>query len=281
MKRIGLVLEGGGMRGVYSGGVLDFFMEHDLYFPYVIGVSAGACHGSSYVARQIGRNKKVTIDYIDHPNYLSYRNLFREKSLFGMKLIFDELPNRLVPFDFDTFYASPQTFIVGTTDCMSGEPVYFSKDSADMLAVLRASSSLPFVSPVVTIDGRPLLDGGVSDPIPIRKAIADGNEKNVIILTRNREYRKEPFKLKWLAGKVYRKHPGLVDTLIRRHKVYNDTLAYIEELEQKGKAFVIRPSQPLVVDRIEKNKEKLSALYAQGYADAQRIADSLAGWLVH
>ncbi|MFT9846520.1 patatin-like phospholipase family protein [Aneurinibacillus sp. REN35] len=279
MERTGLVLEGGGMRGVYSGGVLDFFIEHSLYFPYVIGVSAGACHGSSYVAKQKGRNKKVTIDYINHPQYLSYRNLFREKSLFGMNLIFDELPNRLVPFDFDTFYSSSQSFMVGTTDCITGEPVYFSKDSADMLTVLRASCSLPFVSPAVTINGKELLDGGVSDPIPIRKAIADGNEKNVIILTRNKGYQKEAFKLKWLAGKVYKKYPGLVSSLIRRHIVYNETLAYIEQLEREGRVFVIRPTRPIEVDRMEKNKEKLGRLYDQGYEDAKRTADALAQWL--
>ncbi|MBN6189395.1 patatin family protein [Aneurinibacillus sp. BA2021] len=279
MERTGLVLEGGGMRGVYSGGVLDYFIEQNLYFPYVIGVSAGACHGSSYVAKQKGRNRKVTIDYINHPQYISYRNLFREKSLFGMNLIFDELPNRLVPFDFATFYASPQTFVVGTTDCVTGEPVYFSKDEADMLPVLRASSSLPFVSPVVTIDGKPLLDGGVSDPIPIRRAMADGNERNIIILTRNKGYEKKAFKMKWLAGKVYRNYPGLVECLVRRHAVYNETLALIERLEREGRAFVIRPTRPIEVDRMEKDKEKLGRLYDQGYEDAARMGDALAKWL--
>jgi predicted patatin/cPLA2 family phospholipase len=141
----GLVLEGGGMRGVYTAGILEFFLEKALYFPYVIGVSAGACNAISYIAKQKGRNKRVNIEFIRDSRYLSYRNLWKEKSMFGMDFIFDELPNKLVPFDYETFQRTEHTFIVGATDCLTGKPVYFNNHQEDnMNVVLRASSSLPF-----------------------------------------------------------------------------------------------------------------------------------------
>ncbi|MFC0216665.1 patatin family protein [Paenibacillus chartarius] len=277
---IGLVLEGGGMRGVYTAGALDYLMERQLYYPYVIGVSAGACNAASYISKQIGRNRIVTIDYVRDPRYLSYRNLLREKSIFGMKFIFDEIPNRLVPFDYDTFYHSEQQFVVGTMDALSGEPVYFTKDAAgkEMFDIVQASSSLPFISVPVVRDGRELLDGGICDPIPIRKSIADGNERNVIILTQVKSYRKRPFQWGWLARRVYPNYHGLINVMEQRHKTYNETLDYIDELERTGKAIVIRPSLDLKVGRTEKNPVKLTGLYELGYRDAQRLQQSLDKW---
>lgn len=280
MEGIGLVLEGGGMRGVYTGGVLDYLMDQELYFPYVIGVSAGACNAASYISRQKGRNRKVTVDFIRNPRYLSYWNLFREKSIFGMKLIFDEIPNKLVPFDFEAFERSPQTFVVGTTDCITGEAYYLGKSSGlPMLPVIQASSSLPFLSKPLSIDGRILMDGGVTDPIPVRKALRDGNERAVIVLTRHREYRKEPFKLGWLAERVYPRYEGLRKAMHQRSEVYNETLEWIEDLEAEGRAFVIRPEIPLPVGRMEKNERKLGAVYEQGYADAKRLGTRLLAWM--
>ncbi len=274
MENIGLVLEGGGMRGVYTAGVLEYFMENDIYFPYVIGVSAGACNAASYIARQPGRNKKVTIDYIRDPRYLSYRNLLKEKSIFGMFFLFDELPNRLVPFDFETFYRSEQRFVVGTTDAYSGEPVYFTKEDArqgnTILHILQASSSLPLVSRPVKFDRRTLFDGGIADPIPVRKAAADGFTRNVIVLTKDENFTRKPLKWKWLVRKTYPQYTGLVEAMIRRHEVYNETLTWIKRQEAEGNAFVIRPSTPLSVKRLEKNSGKLQALYELGYADAKR-----------
>jgi predicted patatin/cPLA2 family phospholipase len=280
MEQTGLVLEGGGMRGVYTAGILDFFMEKGVYLPYVIGVSAGACHGSSYVSRQPGRSKAVTVDYIEHPRYVSYRNFIRERSLFGMDFIFDELPNRLVPFDFPAFFQSRQEFVVGTTDCVTGDPVYFTKNQdADMLSVLRASSSLPLLSPPVSVDGYTLLDGGISDPIPIRKSEKDGNAKNIVILTRDKNYRKTPVKMEWMVRKLYPRYRKLVDKIIERHRIYNETLDYINKQEKDGNVFIIRPTNPVQVDRIEKNKEKLNNLYEQGYEDAQHAYEPLSQWL--
>ncbi|WP_102346694.1 patatin-like phospholipase family protein [Bacillus sp. Marseille-P3661] len=275
------MLEGGGMRGVFTAGVLHFFMEQELYFQNVIGVSSGACQGSSYISRQLGRNKKVTIDYIDHPKYISYRNLIKNRELFGMDFIFDELPKKHVPFDFLTFHQAKERFITVTTDCRSGEPVYFEKgnDSERTLKLLRASSSLPFMAPIVKIEGRELLDGGLADPLPIKKLELDGCKKNVLILTRNKGYRKSRGQLGWLIKRAYRNYPGLVLALENRYRIYNDTMDYIEDQEKKGHVFVIRPTQSLKVSRVERNKDKLTDLYLQGYKEIEGQFDNLKEWL--
>lgn len=280
MKKIGLVLEGGGMRGLYTAGILDFFMEKELYFPYVVGVSAGACNAASYISRQKGRNKRINIDYISDSRYLSYRNLIKEKSLFGMNFLFDEIPNKLDPFDYNVFSNSTQKFIIGTTDCESGKPFYFDKDcEEDILKIIRASSSIPLLSPIVEIKGKKLLDGGVTDSIPIRKAQEDGMEKNIIILTRNKGYRKTPYRFKMFIKSKYRKYPNLIKAIFDRYTMYNDTLDYVEKLENEKKAFVFRASRPIDVDRLEKNKEKLQALYEMGYEDAKSNYDKMIKWI--
>lgn len=280
MNKVGLVLEGGGMRGLYTAGILDFFMEKDLYFPYVIGVSAGACNAASYISKQKERSKRINIDYVKNPRYLSYRNLVKEKSIFGMDFLFNEIPNKLEPFDYTTFHSSEQRFIIGTTDCETGNPLYFDKNKCkDILGVLRASSSIPLLSPVVEVEGKKLLDGGVADSIPIKKAIEDGFKRNIIILTRNKEYRKKPYKFKLFVKRSYSKYPKLVDKIFNRYKIYNNTLDYIEELENKYKAFVIRPSKPLKVDRLEKNPEKLKELYKMGYEDAKNLYFKMKEWI--
>lgn len=280
MERIGLVLEGGGMKGVFTGGVLDFFIEKNLYFPYVIGVSAGACNALSYMSKQFGRNKRVTIDYIADSRYLSYRNLIKDKSIFGMDFIFNEIPNRLEPFDYDSFQQSEQTLVVGATDCITGEPVYFSnRDGYDMIQVTRASSSLPFVALPVELEGYTLMDGGMADPLPIRKSIEDGNQKHVVVMTKHKDYVKSPFHWKWAAEKMYPQFPGLVETMIHRHQKYNETLQFIRELEEAGKVFVIQPEADLKVSRIEKKRSKLTELYEQGYRYAEAMYEDLLRWM--
>jgi predicted patatin/cPLA2 family phospholipase len=281
MINSGLVLEGGGMRGLYTAGVLEYFMEQDLYFPYVIGVSAGACMAGSYLSRQAGRNKEVNLGYAGDKRYLSFRNFIKKRELFGMDFIFDEIPNKLVPFDLETFRKVPEQLIVGTTDCETGEPVYFDKNThgEHLLKLLRASSSLPFVAPSVAYDNRLLLDGGISDPIPIRKAQNDGFQKNVIILTKPVGYYKHPSKLS--AYFKYKQHPKINDLLISRHKHYNETLAYIQAEEEKGNVFVIRPSITLPVGRVEKNKTKLQNLYELGLQDAQKQIKNIEKFLTN
>ncbi|WP_349409734.1 patatin family protein [Pseudalkalibacillus sp. SCS-8] len=281
LNRTGLVLEGGGMRGVYTAGVLEYFLEKDFYLPYVIGVSAGACNATSYLARQRGRNKKVTIGFSKHPDYISFKNLWKKRQLFGMDLIFDEIPNKLVPFDYHTFHEAKERFVIGTTDCLTGEPVYYDKSSSpeEILSVLRASSSLPFMAPIIELENRFLMDGGISDPIPIRKSELDGNRRNILILTRNDGYIKKRSRMNWLTRKVYPKYNGLVESMDKRYQVYNETMAYIKEKEKAGDVFVIRPMEPLEVGRVERDPAKLTALYEQGYQDAAHRFEALQEWL--
>ncbi|QOY35739.1 patatin-like phospholipase family protein [Anaerobacillus isosaccharinicus] len=282
VEKVGLVLEGGGMRGVYTGGVLEYFQDHQLYFPYVVGVSAGACNGASYVSRQKGRNHQVTIDLVNHPNYISYKNFIRKKELFGMDFIFDEIPNKLVPFDYKTFWEVPQKFYIGTTDCHTGAPTYFEKSECSregLSTVLKASSSIPLLAPIVSYNGKDLLDGGVSEPIPINKSIKDGNTKHVVILTRPQGYRKEKQRFSWLLHKPYRRYPKLIETMKMRHAMYNSSLQFIEEEEKKENVFVLRPSIPLKVGRIERDKDKLTELYQLGYNDARKQYSKLNKWL--
>ncbi|MCL6572833.1 MAG: patatin family protein, partial [Bacillus sp. (in: Bacteria)] len=223
INQVGLVLEGGGMRGVYTAGILEYFLEKQLFFPYVIGVSAGACNAASYLSKQQGRNKTVTIEYASDPRYISWRNYLKNRQVFGMDFIFDDLPNKFVPYDYDVFYANPSEFVVGTTDCLSGEPVYFKKKEYgdELLTVLRASSSLPFIAPVVRFKDKILFDGGISDPIPIKKAQQDGFAKNIVILTRNQGYLKTPSKFHFLVERKYPEYKGLQQSLRNRYSQYN------------------------------------------------------------
>jgi len=281
MEAIGLVLEGGGMRGIYTAGVLQYFAEQQLYFSYTIGMSAGACMGISYLSRQLGRNRVVNANWVGDPRYLSWRNYLKRGELFGMDFIFDEIPNKLVPFDYETFHRSPEQFVIGTTDCDTGETIYYRKsdEGFDISKVLRASSSLPFIAPIVEYGGRRLLDGGISDPIPLRQAEKDGNRRNVVVLTRNADYRKSRNKFGWFVKRAYRKFPEFVGIMLSRHHIYNTTLDYIAEREREGDAFVIRPSQPMKVGRMERSPSRLDELYMQGYEDAKRLMPRLLAWM--
>jgi predicted patatin/cPLA2 family phospholipase len=276
--RIGLVLEGGGMRGVYTAGVLEYFLEEGIRFPHVVGVSAGACSATNYLSEQRGRNRTVTIGYVNHPHYLSVSNWFRERSLFGMNFLFNELPNRLVPFDYEAFFRNPAAFWVVTTDAMTGEPCYREKNEAGpdigFMDYVRASSSLPYVSPPVHKDGRILFDGGVSDPIPVGKSERDGNEFHVIVLTREAGYRKTQGRnMRWLARRIYPEYGGLHKAMERRWRVYNESLERAERLEKEGRAVILRPPAGTGVDRMTKDERRLSALYELGYRHAKARAD--------
>ncbi|MFE8702020.1 patatin family protein [Cytobacillus sp. FJAT-54145] len=280
-NQTGLVLEGGGMRGVYTAGVLEYFLEKEIFFPYVIGVSAGACNAASYLSKQKGRNKTVNIDYIKDRRYLSWNNYFKRRELFGMDFIFDEIPHKLVPYDYHAFYSNPTEFVIGTTDCLTGEPIYFGKKDyeKDVLTVLKASSSLPFVASEIKFKDRILLDGGISDSIPIKKAEKDGFKKNIVILTRNVGYTKQPSKFHFFVKKKYPHYPKLQEAMINRYQKYNDTISYLEREEQKGNVMIIRPQHPVEVGRMERNPIKLERLYQQGYQDAQNLKGKLLEWL--
>ncbi|MGE5628025.1 MAG: patatin-like phospholipase family protein [Solirubrobacterales bacterium] len=276
MENVGLVLEGGGMRGLYTCGILEYFMEKNLYFKYIIGVSAGACNAVSYISKQRGRNLKINIDYCNNWRYMSIRNFLFKGSYIGMDFLFDEIPNKQVKFDYDTFYNSDCNLLVGVTDCKTGEALYFNKeDCNDKFEALRATSSLPIICPIVKYKGYELLDGGISDSIPIVKSIKDGNKKNIIVLTRDKEYRKKPIEFKNLIKFKYRKYPRLSEALVNRYKVYNDTLDYIEELEAKGEVLVIRPSSKITIGRLDRNPDNLKELFSKGYRDAELYYENI------
>ena len=270
MSDAGLVLEGGAMRGIYTAGVLECFLEDKINFQYVIGVSAGACMAASYLSDQSGRNKRVNIDFVNDKRYLSYKNLFLKGELFGMDFIFDEIPNNIDPLDIRRIIDGPEEFVIVTTDCQTGEPVYFNKDDYDVDTLgscLRASSSIPFFAQPVEVGGKMMFDGGISDPIPLVKAESDGNEKNIVVLTKPRGYYKKPIRAANVIS--YKKYPKIDERIRVRYKHYNERLAYIFEEEKKGNVLVIAPSVDTGVGRTTRNKAKLEQLYKLGYKDAK------------
>lgn len=281
---IGLIAEGGGMRGAYTAGVLEYFLDHNLHFPYAIGVSAGANTLCSYLSEQHLRNKRLYTEWITDKRFINWRNLFKEGAYFGMNFLFNELPMHLDPFDFDKFKASPTCFKVGVTNCLTGKCEFMepakasSPESIDR--ILMASSSLPFIAKIVVIDGKPYLDGGIADSIPIHQAEKDGFKRNVVILTRNADYRKAYSKYTHnMAKRSLKQYPLLVDALSKRYQVYNDTLDYLTNLEAEGKVYIIRPKAALTVDRFEKDKKKLTLLYEQGYQEAKDHFPKLEAWM--
>lgn len=266
--KIGLVLEGGGMRGIYTIGVLDCLMDEKFRADYLIGVSAGACNGSSYVSNQKGRAYRTNTEYIKDSRYLGMKNYLTTKSLFGMDFLFDEIPNKLIPFDYDAFFNSPCEFVMGVTDVITGRAKYFDKSHVEPKnTLLRASSSLPVFAPIVEYQGGKYLDGGVADSIPVKKALEDGCDKVIVVLTRERGYVKKPEKFRSIYTRMYRNYPKLVEALDHRHQQYNESLAFINQLEQDGKAIVIAPKEPLAVGRFEKNPDRLKAVWEIGYQD--------------
>ena len=280
MIEAGLVVEGGGMRGVYTAGVLDYFMEKNLYFDDCYGVSAGACHISSYVSKQIGRSIKVTLDYINDKRYCSVNSLIKTGDMFGVEMLYDLIPNKLELYDYDTFNKFKGNFYSVVTNCKTGKAEYIKiKDMKKDIIAVRASSSLPLLSRIVEINGKEYLDGGITDSIPIKKSIKDGHKKNVVILTRDKTYRKSKPKFLSLLKFKYKKYPNLVKAIENRYKMYNETLDFIEEEKAKNKVFIIQPKLPVKISRIEKDKDKLKALYDQGYEDAKELYEDLMKFL--
>ena len=267
IRKMGLVLEGGGMRGVFTSGVLDAFMKYDLYFNYVVAVSAGACNGLSYISRQPRRARLSNIDMLVKYNYIGLRHLVTQGCIFDPELLYDRFPNELIPYDYDTYFASPSTFEMVVTNCNTGRAEYLTEKDGDrqrLLDICRASSSLPYVSNVIDVDGQPYLDGGIVDSIPVGRAIDMGYDRNVLVLTRNRGYRNTS-KDRKIPKFIYKKYPRLRVALSRRIAEYNHQLDMVEEMEDKGLVDVIRPLRPMDVDRIEKDEKKLEALYEEGF----------------
>lgn len=276
MAKIGLILEGGGMRGCYTAGVLDWFLDNGLEFQQIYGVSAGACGAMSYLSRQRERTVQINTQFCTDPRYVSYRMLLTKGSIFGMDFMFHEIPDKLLPFDYDTFFANTATLTAVTTNCETGLPEYHPVLNRKDIEYVKASSSLPMMARIVEVDGLKLLDGGASDSIPVEKALADGFCKNIIVLTRNKGYQKKRGKFNFLYHLRYgRRYPKLVKTLCGRWQNYNKSLALCEQLEQAEDAIVLRPSEPVQVDRAERDPQKLWALYHNGYKDAAALGSRI------
>lgn len=268
----GLVLEGGGMRGVFTCGVLDCFLDRGIGFPYAVGVSAGACNGLSFVSGQRGRSKLANIDMLERYRFIGLRFLWSQRSLLDLRTLFDTLPNRVLPFDYKAFFANPMRFEMVATDCRTGQARYLSErqDAARLVALARASSSLPYLCPTASVDGEPMLDGGIVDSIPVERAMTQGYARNVVVLTRQRGYRSRTRDVK-VPPFVYARFPRLRAALSRRHACYNRQLELVERLEDEGRVLVVRPQRPPDIGRLERDVKKLSALYEEGYREAARV----------
>ncbi len=260
-------MEGGGLRGAFTSGVLEYFMENNVSFDRVVGVSAGACVGASFISKQQGRNRKVNVEYPSDKRYMGFRHLITTGSYFNMKFVFEEIPNQLVPFDEQAFYKNPSEFDVIATSLDNGQSVVFSRKDFKNISLnkaLVASSSIPMLAKPANIDGKLYFDGGVSDSIPVKYALSQ-HEKAVVVLTRPRGYRKEKLSNKLLYEVTFRKYPEFLKVLLSRNEEYNQTLDFCDQMEKEGKLFIIAPSPEFMIGRTEQNFEKRLNLYNHGY----------------
>ncbi len=280
MYRAGLILEGGGLKGIYTAGVLDFFLEKEIEFDRCYGVSMGSCLMCSYISKQHGRGLRTVADNIKDKNYCGFYSLLTTGDIFNADMCYNRIPNELDPYDYDTAHAYQGKAYAVMTDVESGKPVYYQmKDYRKDIAAIQASSSMPLVSRIVEMDGKKYLDGGISDCIPIMKSLQDGNRKNVVIMTKEEGYRRKPFSMMGMAKVRYRKYPHMLHDLAIRHTRYNRTLDFLEKEHARGNVFVIRPKYASDVKRVEKDRKKLEALYQQGYQDAKECYQEMIAYL--
>lgn len=280
MIQAGLVLEGGGMKGVYTAGVLDFFLDKEIEFSSVYGVSAGACSMCSYLSKQRGRAYDVNVDYLDTRKYCSLESLLTTGDLFNVEMCYHLIPDYLHPYDNEAFERYQGKAYSVATDIAAGRPEYFRiRNMRKDIDKIRASASLPLVSRNVEIDGKYYLDGGISDAIPLRKSILDGNRKNVVVMTKETGFVRKPAGQMALFRARYWKYPKVAELMAKRHTVYNGQVAFIERMQREGRVFVIRPKKASGVGRVEKDAEKLRALYEEGYADAAGCYEALKAYL--
>ncbi|MBU3839532.1 MAG: patatin family protein [Candidatus Ruminococcus intestinipullorum] len=283
MYKATLVLEGGATRGVFTSGILDYLMEKNMYMSHVIGVSAGACNAVDYVSKQPGRTKDCMIPTDKNHSYIhGFRKFLKEKSLMNMDLIFDIYPNKIYPFDYETYFQSEMECEIVITNCETGKAEYVKErqDKQRLMKVCRASSSMPLLCPMVQVDGNTYLDGGLADSIPIQRALQLENDKIVVVLTRKKGYRKKPMSKAMIAmyQKAYRSYPKLIRAILTRSFYYNQTMNQIEHLEREGKIFVLRPKvKP--VSRLERDKVQLEAFYKHGYDVMEEEYDRLLKYL--
>ncbi len=273
MNKTGLILEGGAMRGMFTAGVLDTFLENDIHFAGMIGVSAGAAFGCSYKSGQKGRSIRYTLRFCKDPRYCSWRSLLKTGDLYGAEFCYKTLPEKLDPFDNDAFRRDSTDFFVVCTDVSNGAPVYTKLENAigPDIEWMRASASMPMVSRPVLIGDKQYLDGGISDSVPLKYFETQGFTKNVVILTQPKGYRKKASSKSWLTRFLLRKMPAVCKAMGKRHEIYNQTMDYIDEKERLGEILVIRPPQKLPVGHIEHDAAKIQETYDIGTKEAKRL----------
>lgn len=274
-RHTGLVLEGGGMRGVFTSGVLDAFMKYELYFPYVVAVSAGACNGLSYMSHQPRRARFSNIDMLRKYGYISLKNLLVQGSIFDPNILYERFPSEIVPFDYKTYVENPAVFEMVTTNCLTGFAEYLSEkyDARRITAIAKASSSLPYVAQITNVDGIPMLDGGIVDSIPVLRATSQGHPFNVVVMTRNKGYRSLERDMK-IPPIIYKEYPRLRVALSHRVEVYNEQLEMVERMERWGEILVIRPQRKMEVGRTCSDIEKLERLYEEGFREGEKFCQS-------
>ena len=279
--KTGLVLEGGGMRGLFTAGVMDVMMEQDIRFDGIVGVSAGATFGCNYKSHQPGRVLRYNVRFKDDPRYMGLRSLLRTGDLVGAEFSYHTMPRELDVFDAGTFNSDPTEFHVVCTDVGTGEPVYHRIDVADEEAFdwIRASASMPLVSRPVSLEGRLLLDGGISDSIPLRYFQGQGFLRNVVILTQPKGFFKRKTKLMPLFHLFMRRYPAIVRAMSRRHLMYNDELSYLAEQEQQGDILLIYPQDALPIGRTEQDEAKMRRIYAMGRQKAEEMLPQIKDFL--
>ena len=274
--RVGLVLEGGAKRGIYTAGVLDVMLEHGLLVDGVFGVSAGAIHGCSYASMQAGRSIRYNMKYGNDYRFMSFKSLFLSGNMVDTQFCYHDLPEKLDPYDNDAFMKSGIEFYAVCSNVESGKPEYIKcKDMFADIDYIRASASMPLVSQIVEVGGKKLLDGGIADSIPLKAAENHGFEKNIVVLTRPQGYRKKKASLRWLIAWIYRKYPNFVKAFIERPEMYNAELDYIEKQEKAGKILVIRPSKLIKIKKMEPNLRIVREMYDLGRSDALKMIDKI------
>lgn len=279
---LGVTFEGGANRTVFSCGVIDALIRNKIKSDYIIGTSAGIAYGVTYSSGQYGRNYKIVKDYIADKRYQGVRHMFniKNRSFYNLDFVFDEIPNKLVPFDYDAYCNFKGNIIATVTNVETGKPEYLEVPRNDRkFIILRASCSMPLMFPIVEINGRKYLDGGVSDSIPFRQAMRSGCDKNIVVLTRERTYRKKEESIIKLVELAYRRYPEFIKTYKQRPYDYNKCIEELEKLESAGKVFVIAPDTTMNVSRTDSDTRKLKSLYKHGYDVAMRSMPKLMEYL--
>ena len=282
MGKTGIVIEGGAMRSISAAGILDYFLDQKIEIPNVLAVSAGAYAGMNYVSGQKGRVLEAVIKPLKEYKYLGIGTFFKKGTFFDMEYLFNEVPKKKAPFDFEAFLNSAKHFLISTTDCITGKCIYHDQfqDQDEFWKICKTANSLPFIARITPINGVPMLDGGVADAIPVKKALEEGWDKLIVILTRKEDYRKKYRPLyQFFVRRVYRKYPELVRVLEERADTYNQSLELVKRLEEEGKALVFRPTR-IAVKNQESNVETLLCSYEHGYADARQRHEEIESFLI-